>query len=460
MFRLRSKILLAFSIVILTGTALMVGFINMTTRSGYEKFIQQKDVDFAENISGLLRDYYLIGNSWIGVERVLDAPSPRGSQMKGMNNTRMNLMMTRLVLADHTGRILINTTSGPELDRDYFRGEHLGSGMKILVENKVVGYVFAGTMIHNRLSENEEFFINKTTIIIISVSLFTLLVSMIFSWFFAGRLARPVSALNSAVSSVQKGDYSERVPVRGSDELARLSESFNSMALSLENNDRWRKQIIADSAHELRTPVSLIQGNLEMILDGVYEADREHIQNIYDETLVLSRLIKELQELSSAESGSMSLTMEELDLNNLIENVMSIFRAGVFKEKISLNSSVDGDLPSIPGDYQKLKQVFANVLANAFRHTPEGGSIDISGEISHGNVLIEIRDTGCGIDREDLEKVFERFYRTDSSRNRSHGGSGLGLAISREIVKLHGGEIYARSVNNEGTSIFISLPMT
>lgn len=461
MFRLRSKILLAFTIIILSGTVLMVGFINFTTRSGYENFARQNDLDFSLNLSMVLKEYYRVNRSWDGVENLLLFTQQRTSQgqMKGMMNTpRMRGFTPRIIVADRNGRIIVNTDSEYQIPRGSIDRENLPSGSPVIFDNLVVGYVFTGSMIQRGLSENEKQYLNRTTIIIVSVSLFILLVSVVFSWFFAGKLAKPVSALNDAASSIQIGDFSKRVSVEGADELAVLSKSFNNMAESLENNDKWRKQIIADSAHELRTPVSLIQGNLEMILDGVYKADREHLKNIYDETLVLSRLIKELQELSSAESGSLSLNREDLDINLLIENVLGIFRAGEVKEKISLKNSISEALPLVHGDYQKLKQVFANVLANAFRHTPEGGTVELFGEIGSSSIIIEIRDTGPGIDKEDLEKIFERFYRTDSSRNRNHGGSGLGLAISREIIKLHNGQIYARSERGKGASIFISLP--
>jgi len=459
MFKLRSKILLAFFIIISSGTILMVGFINFSTRSGYESFARKNDVDFSVNLSHLFKEYYLLNRSWKGVENILITPQQRNGQMKGMmNNPRMRGMMPRILVADVSGRIIWDSEPVPNNERTSLDKEHLEEGSGITVDNRTIAYVFAGTMIHSALSENEKRYLNRTTVIIVSVSLFILIISMVFSWFFSGKLAGPVSALNGAVSAIEKGDFSERVSIAGNDELALLSESFNKMAESLENNDKWRKQIIADSAHELRTPVSLIQGNLEMILDGVYKPDNEHLQNIYDETLVLSRLIKELQQLSSAESGSMTLNIEDVDLNILIESVLNIFRAGEMKEKITLNNFISDVTPPVNGDYQKLKQVFANVLANAFRHTQAGGNISISREIHSSSVLIEIKDTGSGIEKEDLDKIFERFYRTDSSRNRSHGGSGLGLAISREIIKLHNGSIYAESEIDKGTSIFISLP--
>ncbi|MBI9097401.1 MAG: HAMP domain-containing protein [Spirochaetaceae bacterium] len=465
MFRLRSKILLAFSAIILSGTILMVSIINFSTRSGYETFVRQNDIDFSENLKEIFAEYYILQQSWTGVESILQfAPPNMGQNRRMMNHNQpgippARIMMPQVILADTQGQILVNTDPGSMFRERHMDKTLLDSGTKIMAHNKVVGYVFAGSMIVQGLDKKEERYLNRTTAIIIFVSLFILLISIVFSYFFSGRLARPVSAMTAAVATIQKGDFSRRVAVQGRDELADLSNSFNKMAESLENNDKWRKQIIADSAHELRTPVSLIQGNLEMILDGVYKPDREHLENIYDETLVLSRLIKELQQLSSAESGAMSLNLEELDLNALIDKVLNIFKAGEVKDKITLINSIETVLPPVEGDFQKLKQVFANVLSNAFRHTPEEGTVEIQAVVGEKEVTVIVKDSGSGIDEEDLEKIFERFYRTDKSRNRSHGGSGLGLSISREIIKLHNGSISAESDKNDrGTSIFISLP--
>ncbi len=466
MFNFRSKIVLAFSVIILSGTILMVIIINFSTRSGYETFVRQNDIDFCIGLSEPLSDYYNLYGSWTDVDMFLQFPQARMNHMKGFMNrggrtdrSEVHKMFPSVLLTDISGFIVFDT--GDEFfDTDeQIEKSYLKKGVALYSDNKIVGYLFAGSMIFSGLDEKEEKFLNRITAIIIFVSLFILIASLIFSYFFSLKLTKPVDALSKAASEIETGRYNSRVAVVGSDEFSRLSRSFNKMAESLENNDLWRKQIVADSAHELRTPVSLIQGNLEMILDGVYKADREHLQNIYDETLVLSQLIKELQQLSSAESGSMILNIEKISITNLVESVLEIFKAGEVKENIKLNNKIDLNLPLVNGDSQKLKQVLSNIIANAFMHTPEGGSIEIRGFEKGNNIQIEVKDTGSGIEEKDLEKIFERFYRTDSSRNRVSGGSGLGLAISREIIKLHKGSIFAESSLGKGTTIKILFPL-
>jgi len=453
MFRLSSKIVLAFSIIIITGSILMVTIINTTTRAGYRQFAKNSDVKFSEKLIDPLKEYYSQNNSWDGVENFLKFPKPRmGEMMEGRGRSSF----PPVILTDKMGRILVNTQKN---DNRKFNKEQLEHGIEIKYKNRVVGYIFTGSMIVAKLTLEEEKFLNNITAIIIMVTLFILVISIIFSYYFSKRVTKPISKLSQASKQVESGNYKTRVEDEGSDEISQLSKSFNNMVKSLENSDNWRKQIIADSAHELRTPVTLIQGNLEMILDGVYKADNSHIQNIYDETLVLSRLIKELQQLSSAESGSMSLNIDKLNINNLIDNTLEIFNAGKSKDKIELINSIKTNLPLLDGDEQKLKQVFSNILANAYRHTPAGGKIEISAEKHSRKIVIKIKDTGSGVPQKDLKKIFERFYRTDSSRNRSTGGSGLGLAISREIVRLHRGSIHAESENQDGTTIIIKLPI-
>lgn len=464
MFRLRSRIMLSFTLIIICGTLLMVFFVNITTRSGYQSFSQQNDIDMAESLSFPLAEFYRVNGSWDGVESLLQFPLNRTGTMRemmGRPGGQLNHpggMLPQIILTDSSGYIIFKTDSHIENGKTRYSRDDLEKARKIVLNNRTVGFILAGTMIHKGLTNNERVFLNRTLTVIILVSLLILAASMVASWLLASRLSGPVSLMAKASRDVRNGDLTIKIPVEGRDELAQLSASFNEMVLALNKNDRWRKQIIADSAHELRTPVSLIQGNLEMILDGLYKADENRLKDIYNETLVLSRLIEELQLLSSAESGSMILNMEEIDLSELIGNGLRAFEAEAEKSSIDLRTNLEDPIPHIRGDYQKLKQVLSNVLANAFRHTPERGFINITARIKDREILISVEDSGPGIPDEDLEKIFERFYRTDSGRNRNYGGSGLGLAISREIIKLHGGSISAHSEKGKGGLIFISLP--
>lgn len=458
MVTLRRKMLIIFSVIIILSTVLMVTFINITTRSGYERFSKEKDLEFSKLIASQLEEYYRENKSWDGVESLMHI-SFRNSHMLRRGRDRMNPMFPPLVITDSNGRILLNTRRGRDINIKSVEKKWLKKGIPIIYKNEAVAFVFAGSMLGQKLTRDEVLFLSRIKIIVILVSIFILIVSIVVVYIFSGKLTKPIVSLNSSVKEIRDGNYLSRVEPLGDDELAQLGLSFNQMAESLSDAERWRKQIIADSAHELRTPVSLIQGNLEMILDGVYKADDLKIKSIYDETLVLSRLITELQELSSAESGQMILELELIEPRAFIETVLDIFRVKEKQNRNKIINYIKPDLPKIKADPRKLKQVLSNVLANALRHTPEGGEIGIRATTEGDSVVFKITDSGNGIKEDDLDRIFDRFYRIDNSRNRKHGGSGLGLAISREIIKLHGGNIYAESEVGKGTSITIILPI-
>lgn len=470
MFKLRSKIVLSFSGIIIISTVLMILFINNSTRSGYEKFAKQNDLDFCLQLVPYFQDFYSSYGSWDNLDLGINIPGITGfhrgnRQMRRSprmeppgSNPPPPGMFPPVVLTDNNGLVLLDSQRRPGEKLRRIEKSNLDIGVPVMHQNNVVGLLFAGSMIGEKLSRQELIFLNRIRTAIILISVFILLFAIVFAFFFSWRLTKPIVALSNSAIKIRDGNYLSRVKVNGNDELADLGRSFNQMALALDESDKWRKQIIADSAHELRTPVSLIQGNLEMILDGVYKADDSRIQNIYDETLVLSRLISELQELSSAEAGNMKLKIEDIDPLSFIDNILEIFKVGEKQQKITLKNSLSPDLPTFKGDSRKLKQVFSNVLANAFRHTPENGEIEVLGSIKGDSIVFKIKDSGSGIKEEDLDKIFERFYRIDSARNRKHGGSGLGLAISKEIIKLHMGEIYAESTFGNGTTIVISIP--
>ena len=241
-----------------------------------------------------------------------------------------------------------------------------------------------------------------------------------------------------------------------------LAKGFNLMAESLQKAENWKRQIIADSAHELRTPVSLIQGHLEMMLEGVYTIDKKGIKTIFDETVLLTSLISELQELSSAEAGQTTLVMEKLALEEIIESAKNTFKASLEEKKIKFRINIESTLPEVLADRQKLYQVLLNIISNSLKFTPDRGLINISawsGKAS-GNVSVAIEDSGPGIPPEERLKIFDRFYRIDKHRNRDSGGSGLGLAISREIIRNHEGAIEAVDpLSGKGTRILITLPV-
>ncbi|HMU91946.1 MAG TPA: HAMP domain-containing sensor histidine kinase [Anaerolineales bacterium] len=274
------------------------------------------------------------------------------------------------------------------------------------------------------------------------------------------RFGKPLSQIFNAIDSVAEGDLSVRVPENRSDMFSELITRFNKMIAELERADQQRRNLTSDIAHELRTPLHIIQGNLEGIIDGVYEPTTEHINNTLDETKLLARLVNDLQTLSLAESGQLPLHPTRFLLADLTHDLTASFSAQAATLGIDLTTELANPTQEITADYDRLNQVLSNLISNALRHTPKGGTISLeteSGLSEAGSVRIKVKDSGEGIASEDLPFIFDRFWRGDKSRTgRVH--SGLGLAIAKQIVHAHNGTIEVESEIGRGTTFTIEIP--
>jgi signal transduction histidine kinase len=267
------------------------------------------------------------------------------------------------------------------------------------------------------------------------------------------RMAAPIGEVMEAADRVAGGDYSTRVQVRGPGEVGRLAHSFNQMTERLQANETQRRALLADVAHELRTPLSVIRGNVEGMLDGVYPPDEAHLGPLLEETAVMARLLDDLQILSTAEAGVLRLHRERVDPVALATDAVATFRARADRAGVTLTSRAPGPVPEVDVDPVRIGEVLANLLTNAIRHTPAGGSVRVVVEPDPAGVAVAVADTGPGIDPRDLAHVFDRFVKSADS-----GGAGLGLAIARSLIEAHGGRITAQSVSGQGTTMRFVLP--
>lgn len=264
----------------------------------------------------------------------------------------------------------------------------------------------------------------------------------------ASQLSSPLRRLIHATQRIAQGDLSHRVKVRSRDEVGRLAEAFNSMAGSLEHSEAARKQLLADVAHELRTPLSVIQGNLEALLDGAFPLTPESLAPVYEEALHLGELVEDLRSLTLAEAGRLPLAKEPVDMGELVRGVGEAVRPVASDGGVNLEVEAEPEL-WVEADPRRIRQVLGNLLSNALRYAPQGSTITLSAHRQGPEVWVTVRDQGPGIPEEDLAQIFERFYKVDKSR--AEGGTGLGLAIAREFIEAHGGRIWAK---NEGGAVF------
>ncbi|HET9952193.1 MAG TPA: ATP-binding protein [Candidatus Eisenbacteria bacterium] len=283
------------------------------------------------------------------------------------------------------------------------------------------------------------------------------LLALTVMWLLSRSIVGPVEALTAAARRMEKGDWGARVPVRSRDEIGDLSHAFNSMAESLSRTETLRRQLVSDVAHELRTPLTNLRAQLEAIEDGIVAADAAALRSLHEETLLLARLVGDLQDLSLAEAGRLRLDRVPCSPREALEAAAAAFRVQAEARRVSLRLDV-ADAPPVLVDRARLAQILRNLVANAVTHTPDDGAVTLAARADGAFVRFEVRDTGEGIAPEHLPHVFDRFYRADASRARATGGAGLGLAIVRHLVEAHGGEVSAASVEGRGTTVAFTLP--
>jgi len=268
----------------------------------------------------------------------------------------------------------------------------------------------------------------------------------------------PLRQMVTAVRAMAGGDYSRRVTATSRDEVGELARAFNSMAAELEQVDRLRRDLVANASHELRTPIGALRARLENLVDGVEATDRVVLGDLLRQVERLGDLVEQLLDLSKLESGAVLLERRSVNAGELLEDVAGDWRTRASERRVSLAVTIDVPPPILDVDESRLRQVLENLVANAVRHSPAGGEVVLRAGSQDGHARLVVEDAGPGIPPEELERVFERFYRSDPARSTDDGGSGLGLAIARWIVDLHGGSIRVDPSFLDGCRIVVELP--
>jgi signal transduction histidine kinase len=361
-------------------------------------------------------------------------------------------------------RILADMASMMESHYNDFNGGYEEKAYDIVSDGKNVGTVVVGYYGPYFYTENDMRFLTTLNRLLLGGGAAALLLALGLGLWLAAQLATPIKDVTKAARQISEGNLEERIHRKtNTTEIAELAGAVNSLAESLQKQESLRKQLTADVAHELRTPLATLQSHLEAMIDGVWEADKERLALIHDEAARLSKLVRSLEELTQYDKDNIKLNLAPVDLAALLRRVAKTFEAeartkGIWLETAGLELPASGPAGTVTGDWDKLTQAFINLVSNAVKYTPEGGRISLSLEAGESGFWAVVSDTGSGIPAEDLPFIFERFFRADPSRNKHTGGTGIGLAIVQSIVRAHRGQVWVTSEPGKGSAFRVFLP--
>jgi signal transduction histidine kinase len=442
------KLLLAFLAISMLSVLLIVLSARWVTEREFRSFLFNQN---RNNIISALAAFYSKTGSWVGIENAqlvplgdppLARPIPGGGRFFSLADSSNHVVMAGI--GDNVGELLPQAV--------------IQNGNPIKVNGKIVG-----TMVTRQPTINvnpaETAFLNRVKQVYTLSAIAVIGLGLLLAFLLSRTLTRPIRELTAATRAVSAGQLKQDVPVRSHDELGELAASFNRMNAELARSTGLRRQMTADIAHELRTPVSVILGHAEAVHDGVLAPSLETFEIIRDETERLDSLIEDLRTLSRADAGELPIDCQLVSPVKLIEKVQIMHKQRASLKNIAIELQLEPDLPEIFVDQGRMVQVLSNLVDNALLYIPEGGHIMISARQVAKDLEIKVQDSGPGIAEDDLGRVFDRFYRSDPSRQRNEGGSGLGLAIAKSIVEKHNGRIWAESKPGQGTAFIINLPI-
>jgi two-component system sensor histidine kinase BaeS len=458
--KLSVKLTLAFLLVSLLVIGLTGFFTWRTTVQEFETVVVERiRTDFLMKVT----NYYEANGSWQGViPHLFQTPAPDGKSPASQQNLQPRNQNQNLpspvvfALTDDRGRVLV--PAGQYRPKDVISQEILDTSTPVLINGVAVGYAVQTGKIPE-LSAVEQGYLERTNRSLLLASVIAIFIALILGGLLARSLTRPIRDLTNATHAMAEGDLAQEVPVRAQDELGELTTSFNKMAADLARATQSRKQMTADIAHDLGTPLTVLGGYLEAMQEGVLDATPERIATMHTEIIHLQRLVQDLRTLSLADAGQMSLNRHQVDVGALLRRVEASYQLTAESQGVTLSVETESAPLSIQIDEDRMAQVLGNLVSNALRYTEEGGEISMRFSVRDKKVLIVVEDTGAGIAPADLSRIFERFYRADQARNLKAGQSGLGLAIVRKIVEAHGGTIGVESELGRGTKFEIRLPL-
>jgi two-component system sensor histidine kinase BaeS len=439
-----TKLILAFLLVSLISISTIVVLTRFSTRREFDKFVSnQYEAELVKNLG----NYYQENNSWDGVAlaNIGYIPTQIGAAGRPSNFcvTDLDGVVVRESFSHQVGEVVPTGI--------------LENAIPIKADQKTVGYLLIERP-PDRTDPMQAEFSKRIDFSLLITGVGTIIMAFIFGAVISQTITKPIRELTSATHVMASGKLGQQVAVRSRDEIGELAQSFNKMNNDLARSFNLRKQMTADIAHELRTPLSLIIGHAEGVHDGVLQPSRENFEIIREEAERLEKMVNDLRTLSLADAGELSLEFQSVNLNKLLSDIKTHYMVQLNQKRLTLDLEPDPGVLQVDLDPARFSQVLTNILDNAIRYTAEDGHIIIATKQLKNETQITIHDSGEGVTPEEASHLFDRFYRADESRARDDGGSGLGLAIAKSIVEMHHGKIWAESEKGKGLRTVIQLP--
>lgn len=441
--KLSTKLILAFLLISIFSTGIIVLFTRILTNREFDRFINDRyESELAEDLA----NFYSNNQTWEGVEYEFKRFGHEAYDHNGA------LLFS---IANEDGDIIVagkDKQVGEPCSQEEFE-----DGYPIQVDGKTVGVLLLPVSPDRSPLDYE--FLRRVNGSIFFSAITTIFIALFLGILLSRNISRPIRELTKATHTMADGNLGQQVPVRSRDEIGELAQSFNKMSADLARSFNLRKQMTADIAHELRTPLSLILGHAEGVHDGVLEPTRENFEIIREEAERLEHLVSDLRTLSLADAGELSVEFQPVNVNDLMSDVQAHYLTLFNQKRVTLELEPAPVILTANLDPSRFAQVLNNILDNALRYTPEGGRVELKTQLTENRIQLSVKDSGEGVSPEEAHHLFDRFYRVDESRNRNDGGSGLGLAIAKSIIEMHKGRIWAESEKGKGLKVVIELPV-
>lgn len=454
-----SRVTIVIILVAVLSASLTGLFAYYITKQQFNLYIDQGTSSLGERMVIQVQSYYLSNGNLNGLQQSMENMSFFRIDRKpplGIKEHRP-YWADDIIITDRNG-IVYASSSEETLGMRVIVNEKDYNAFPVSADNEKVAVVYLFNPLRQGVISMENQFLNSIASQTTNAILITITLALVIGILLARRITRPISELSTAIHNLAGGNLDTRVQLAGDREFVQLSEDFNYMAQRLWEHEQSRNSLVANIAHELRTPLSILRGQLEAVQTGSMQLTDNVKSSLVDEIIRLTRLVKELETVGLAESGALRLNIENIKLADVLERLLPL-RLAMEEEGIEFQVDVPEPEACVQADINRLTQILINLFSNAMKHTPgERGLIRLSIHQKENEVQFSVKDNGSGIKEADMPYIFDRFYRTDEARSREEGGSGLGLAIARSYVRAHGGNIWAESEEGKGSELSFTLP--